>query len=170
MAMKLAATVSVKTIDTQRCICRIDLFQFNGASCTETSWHGSADPLVRVNTSVECEERNDEAIQRGNERKLRCPITSNETAALDCFASLAMTECVGLFRPRQHLLEESEKLLPAVFGDLTSSSAVVAAVKRFAPRADASRWRRGHGGFRRLRVQGRLTRRSSVLFGSSTST
>ncbi len=32
MAMKLAATVSVKMIDIQRWICRIRAFQFNGAS------------------------------------------------------------------------------------------------------------------------------------------
>jgi hypothetical protein len=32
MATKLAMTVAVKAIDTQRWICRIDVFQFNGTS------------------------------------------------------------------------------------------------------------------------------------------
>ena len=32
MAMKLAATVAVKMIDSQRCACRIHWFQFNSTS------------------------------------------------------------------------------------------------------------------------------------------
>jgi hypothetical protein len=32
MTAKLAMTVSVKIMDTQRCVCRTKLFQFNGTS------------------------------------------------------------------------------------------------------------------------------------------
>jgi hypothetical protein len=37
MATKLATTVIVKTIDSQRWTCRVNEFQFNGNTSSETS-------------------------------------------------------------------------------------------------------------------------------------
>ena len=49
MATKLAMTATVKAIDTQRWICRTQLFQFNGTSSeNEPKRIGSWDPRKQV--------------------------------------------------------------------------------------------------------------------------
>jgi hypothetical protein len=43
MAMKLAITVAVKMIDSQRWICRIQMLQFNGTSTVDESFSHSGE-------------------------------------------------------------------------------------------------------------------------------
>jgi hypothetical protein len=54
-ATKLAMTVIVKTMDTQRWVCRTELFQFNGTSCHKERRlvrHDNDGPRRRIVTDV----------------------------------------------------------------------------------------------------------------------